>query len=107
MHYREAHIVFKPGKSRNGYFRSNKLLTQVDHAITILEGRANGLAQGLFMFDNAPSHMKRADDVISATKMVKSVSTFFFLSFSVSLISPKIPSIMTRRSHACTMASTP
>ena len=44
MHCREAHIIFKPGKSHNRYFDSNELLTQVDHVITIFEGRANGLA---------------------------------------------------------------
>ena len=106
MHCREAHIIFKPGKSHNRYFDSNELLTQVDHVITIFEGRANGLAQGLFIFNNAPSHMKRAADEVSATKMVKSASTFFFLNFFVSLISLKIPSIMTQRSHTCIMAST-
>jgi hypothetical protein len=51
-----------------------ELITQVDHTINIFEGKANGLAQGLFLFDNAPSHLKRAADAISSTKMVKSAS---------------------------------
>jgi hypothetical protein len=73
---REARIVFKPGKNRDRYFDSKELLIQVDRAIDIFEAKVNGLAQGLFLFDNAPSHLKRASDAISATKMVKSASLF-------------------------------
>jgi hypothetical protein len=69
--------VFKPGKNCDGYFDLTELIKQVDCAIDIFEGKANGLAQGLFLFDNAPSHLKRAADAISATKMVKSASCFF------------------------------
>jgi hypothetical protein len=75
--------VFKPGKNRDGYFDSKELITQVNCAINIFKGKANGLAQGLFMFDNAPSHLKHAEDAITATKMVKSV--YFSLFFNPSL----------------------
>ena len=87
----EAHIVFKPGKNRNGFFNSTELITQVNRAIDIFEGKAKGLARGLFLFNNAPSHLKRSADAISATKMVKSVCVFFFCYFDI-LISCKIPS---------------
>lgn len=40
--------------------------SQVDKAIDIFEGLTQGWAQGLFLFDNAPSHQKRALDAISA-----------------------------------------
>ena len=50
------------------------MIAQVDHAIDIFEGRTNGLATGLFIFDNAPSHQKRADDALSARKMPKNPS---------------------------------
>ena len=70
--------MFKPGKNCNGFFDSTELITQVDRAIDIFEGKSNGLAQGLFLFDNAPSHLKHAADAISAIKMVKSASIFFF-----------------------------
>jgi hypothetical protein len=50
------------------------LIAQVDNAIDIFEGRTNGLATGLFIFDNAPSHQKRADDALSARKMPKNPS---------------------------------
>ena len=47
------------------------LIKQVDHAIDILKSKTNGLTKALFMFDNALSHLKHADNAISATRMVK------------------------------------
>ena len=70
---REAQIILKPGKNRDGYFDANDLLAQVDHAINLFEGRTNGNAQGLFLFNNAPSHQKWALDALSARNMVKGV----------------------------------
>lgn len=46
-------------------------MVQVDKAIDIFESKTNGFATGLFVFDNAPSHQKRADDALSARKMPK------------------------------------
>jgi hypothetical protein len=69
----EARIVFKPGKNRDGWFSADDLLAQVENAIDVFEGITKGWAQGLFLFDNAPSHQKRADNAISARKMVKGV----------------------------------
>ena len=63
---REARIIFKAGKNRNGYFDADDLYSQVDKAIDIFEGLTQGWAQGLFLFNNAPSHQKRALDTISA-----------------------------------------
>lgn len=71
--------MFKPGKNRDGYFNSDGLIAQVNRAIDIFESKANGLALGLFLFDNAPSHMKRAGDAISATRMVKSACSYLSL----------------------------
>ena len=70
-HDREVRIIFKAGKNRDGWFGSEHLIAQVDKAIDIFEGLTKGNAQGLFLFDNAPSHQKRAPDAISARKMVK------------------------------------
>jgi hypothetical protein len=64
-------IVFKAGKNRDGWFSGEDLLQQVDMAIDIFEGKTNGFATGLFLFDNAPSHQKRAPDALSARKMPK------------------------------------
>jgi hypothetical protein len=63
---KEAQIIFKAGKNRKGFFGTEDILTQVDHAIDIFEGRTRGEAQGLFIFDNAPSHQKRAPDALLA-----------------------------------------
>jgi hypothetical protein len=66
MSIREAQIIFKAGKNRDGFFNADNLLRQVNKAIDIFEGLTKGWAQGLFLFDNTPSHQKRAPDAISA-----------------------------------------
>ncbi|KAF8967562.1 hypothetical protein BDZ97DRAFT_1903395 [Flammula alnicola] len=53
-----ARIIFKAGKTRDGWFPSEDLLAQVDMAINVFEGWTNGFATGLFLFNNAPSHQK-------------------------------------------------
>ena len=68
---KEARILFKAGKNQDGYFNNNDVLAQVDVAIDIFEEHTKGFAQGLFIFDNAPSHQRRAKDAISARKMPK------------------------------------
>jgi len=73
----KARILFKAGKNWEGYFGADQLHQQVDQAIDIFEDKTNGWAQGLFMFDNAPSHQKWAPDAISARRMVKSESFLF------------------------------
>ena len=102
--------MFKPGKNCDGYFDAKELISQVDHTIAIFESKANGLAQGLFLFDNAPSHLKRAPDAISARKMVKSMFFNVFLCFTCLTDFLKIRSVSectTRRGHTCVMASIP
>ena len=66
-------MIFKPGINRDGYFTSENLLQQVEHAIDIFEGKTKGNSQGLFLFDNAPSHQKRAGDALSSRKMPKGI----------------------------------
>ena len=68
---RQARILFKAGKARDGYFDNDDLIKQVDNAINIFEEQTHGFATGLFIFDNAPSHQKRAPDALSARKMPK------------------------------------
>ena len=77
----KAQIIFWPGKNREGWFTADHLLAQVNHMINIFNGLTNGDAQALFIFDNAPSHQKQANDAISAQQMVKGVHLFSF-SFS-------------------------
>jgi hypothetical protein len=52
---------------------ADHLLAQVDHAIDIFEGCMNGHVQVLFLFDNTPSHQKRAKNALSTRQMVKGV----------------------------------
>ena len=58
MQNRDAHVVFKAGNNRNGYFDANDLLAQVNKAVDIFEERTDGFATRLFLFDNAPRHQK-------------------------------------------------
>ncbi len=76
---REARLVFKAGKNFNGYFTSDDLLAQVDNTIDIFEGLTKGQAQGLFVFDNVPSHQKCVQDAISAQHMTKGVLNILVL----------------------------
>jgi hypothetical protein len=62
--------MFRAGKNWDGWFASKDLLLQVDEAINVFEGRAP-FASGLFLFDNAPSHQKRALDALLAHKLPK------------------------------------
>jgi hypothetical protein len=71
VEFSEARVFFKAGKNRDGYFDGEDLLQQVENAIDIFEAKTNGFATGLFLFDNAPSHQKRAPDALSARKMPK------------------------------------
>lgn len=69
----EAQIVFWAGKTRDSWFTANHLLAQVDNTIDIFQERTKGHVQGLFLFDNAPSHQKCANNALSAHLMVKGV----------------------------------
>ena len=53
---------------KEGYFNNDHLLQQVKHTIDIFE-RVHPNALGLFLFDNAPSHKKVADDALNVDKM--------------------------------------
>jgi hypothetical protein len=83
--FREAQIIFKAGKNHDGYFGAEELLAQVDSAIDIFEGLSKGNFKALFLFDNAPSHQKRAADAISARKMAKGAPIFIFTLFNLYL----------------------
>ncbi|KIJ37224.1 hypothetical protein M422DRAFT_178335 [Sphaerobolus stellatus SS14] len=68
---REARLIFKAGKSREGYFTCDDLCRQVELAIELFEDHFPGTATAAFMFDNAPSHQKRAPNALSARYMPK------------------------------------
>ena len=65
-----ARIVFRPGKNRNGYFNHHDIIAQAEKAMDILR-RDYPDEEHILIFDNATTHLKRADDAISARKMPK------------------------------------
>ncbi|KAG8915216.1 hypothetical protein FRC01_003742 [Tulasnella sp. 417] len=71
---REARVIFKAGKNRDGYFDNDNVLESTRNAIDIFETHhpPESGVKALFLFDNAKTHSKRADDALSARKMPKS-----------------------------------
>ena len=68
---REARVLFKAGKNRDGYFDCADLCSQTEQAIELFEDNFQGTAIAAFGFDNATGHQKRADDALSARYMPK------------------------------------
>ena len=62
----EARLLLET--QRQGYFTNDMLLQQVEQTVDIFE-RIHPQAKALFLFDNAPSHRKYADDVPNADRM--------------------------------------
>ena len=69
-HSEEARVLFKAGKGREGYFTSDDILTQVRKAMDILKEHYPH-EKHCFVYDNATTHLKRADDALSARHMPK------------------------------------
>ncbi|KDQ07621.1 hypothetical protein BOTBODRAFT_119805 [Botryobasidium botryosum FD-172 SS1] len=67
-----ARVLLKPGKNRDGYFTNNDILKQVARAMDILQ-RYYPNERHVFVFDNATTHLKRADSAISARHMPKNM----------------------------------
>ena len=53
---------------KDGYFDNDKLMKQVDGTVDIFESKYP-FARALFLFDNAPSHRKMADNQLNADVM--------------------------------------
>src|SRR6266487_1108564 len=68
-----ARVLFKAGKSRDGYFTNEEIIKQAHSAMDILS-RHYPDEDHVFIFDNATTHLKRADDALSARKMPKDIS---------------------------------
>jgi len=65
-----ARILFCAGKERDGYFTNDEIIWHAEMAMTILE-KDYPDDDHVFVFDNASTHLKRADDAISARQMPK------------------------------------
>jgi hypothetical protein len=65
-----ARVLFKAGKSREGYFTNEDILSHANNAMNILDKHFPN-EKHVLVFDNATTHMKRADTALSARKMPK------------------------------------
>ncbi|KIK74120.1 hypothetical protein PAXRUDRAFT_20191 [Paxillus rubicundulus Ve08.2h10] len=64
-------VLFQAGKSRDGYFTNEEILQHAEKVMEILQ-RHYAEEDHIFIFDNATTHLKRADDALSACQMPKS-----------------------------------
>ena len=62
----EAHLLL--AHQTDGYFTNDMLLKQVERVINIFDEK-HPEAQGLFIFDHAPSHMKKPEDALGLHKL--------------------------------------
>jgi hypothetical protein len=60
-----ARVLFKVGKSRDGYFSNEEILAQCQKAMDIVQASWPN-EDHMFVFDNATTHLKRPDGSLSA-----------------------------------------
>lgn len=65
-------VIFKPGKTRDGYFDNEDILQQATAAMDICQ-KYYPDEDHIFIYDNATTHLKRADNALSARKMPKNI----------------------------------
>ncbi|KAG1744085.1 uncharacterized protein EDB91DRAFT_1246966 [Suillus paluster] len=65
-----AQILFKAGKSRDGYFSNEEILTQFENAMAIVQKHWPD-EDHMFIFDNATTHLKCPNGSLSTRKMPK------------------------------------
>lgn len=63
-----ARVVIRPGVQRDGYFTNSDVLAQVTMAMDIVQ-KHYPHDDHVFVFDNAPTHLKRSNTALSARKM--------------------------------------
>ncbi|KAF9503221.1 hypothetical protein BS47DRAFT_1378395 [Hydnum rufescens UP504] len=64
----DACITLKPGKNRDGYFSNEEVLQQATRAMDVLCQKYPN-ERHVFVFDNARTHAKHAEDTLSALHM--------------------------------------
>jgi hypothetical protein len=67
-----ARRLLKPGKNRDGYFSNEEIQEQVQAAMDILR-EFYPQFDHVFIYDNAPTHLKQAEDALSARPMPKNI----------------------------------
>lgn len=68
-----ARRLFRAGKNREGYFTSDDIIAQANAAMSILS-KYYPDDDHVLVFDNASTHLKRANDALSAKQMPKGIS---------------------------------
>ena len=61
----DSRVIFKPGKNRDSYFDNNDILAQASTAMDICK-KYYPNEKHVFIFDNATTHLKRAENALSA-----------------------------------------
>jgi len=69
---KEARVLFRCGKGRDGYFTNDDIRNQAARAMDILDEHYSS-EDHVLVFDNATTHLKRADTALSARNMPKHV----------------------------------
>src|SRR5882724_10058011 len=64
----QAQVLFKAGKAQDGYFTNEDILWQATNAMDIPQKEYQS-ENHVFIFDNATTHLKWADNELSAHKM--------------------------------------
>ncbi|KAH0586474.1 hypothetical protein H2248_007705, partial [Termitomyces sp. 'cryptogamus'] len=77
-----AHVVFCAGVCHEEYFISEDILEQAEKAIHIVMEHYSH-KDHVFVYDNATTHLKHADEALSATKMPKRSSRCVEKNFGV------------------------
>jgi len=67
-----ARRLFKPGKNHDGYFSNEDIQNQAQVAMDILT-KYYPQFDHVFVYDNATTHLKRAEDALSAHRMPKNI----------------------------------
>ena len=65
-----ARVLFKAGKPQDGYFTNDDIVAQTGRAMDVLSKHYTN-EDHVFIFDNAKTHLKCANDALSARKMPK------------------------------------
>jgi hypothetical protein len=68
-----ARVIFRTGRTREGYFTSENTIMQVECAMEILE-KYYPNEDHIFVYDCASTHLKRSDESLSSSKMPRNMS---------------------------------
>ncbi|KIY60940.1 hypothetical protein CYLTODRAFT_363543 [Cylindrobasidium torrendii FP15055 ss-10] len=77
-----ARVVFRAGKGRDGYMMNSDILEQFERAVAIVKKQWPD-EDHYFVYDNAPTHLKRQDCALSASNMTKGPSANFHVAVDV------------------------